>query len=101
MSSNMPGREPNVKNKIQEVPSKAGRMPIKINKLEINDMKVRFLMEGDPILIDQTQTNLKSFKFTSDYVKPHKTTSNHIKSHKTTSNHITPHKTTSNHIPVR
>ena len=46
------------------VPSKVGRILIKItgtdiegNKLEINDMKMRFLTEGDPILIDQTRIN--------------------------------------------
>ena len=81
-------------------------MPIKINGTDIDGNKLEFrmctftpfLMEGDPILIDQTQTNLKSLKFSSNHITPQKTTLNHITPHKTTSNHITPHKTTSNRM---
>ena len=74
-----------------KMPSKAGRIPIKNNGTDVNgndlEFKKRtfmpFSMEGDPILMEQTQIKLKSFKFTSNHAKPHKTTSNHIKPPKT------------------
>ena len=101
LSSDVQEREQiNINGIVEEVPSRVGRIPIKVigTDIEGNDLELSFRMEGDPIFTDQTQINIKPHKTVQSNVKPHKTTSNHIKPHKTTQNNITPHKTTQNHI---
>ena len=89
-----------------EMPSIVRRRPIKItgkdidrNKSEFNNIAKRFHMEGEPMLVDQTQINLAKRHLTSKAINHRTSPSDTAHHRKTPSNTIKPRQT--QYIPVK